>query len=260
MTRLLYALVVTAGWCCVDAMREQTSEGAFETELANHSGPTGKAAKAKPTCDDIYKALVNIPVNPSGCNPSHGGKEFCCDSWMNEFGRQLKSYNLAGDTASDVLKGAKLRMKLWKWLIRPKGDTKKNSHRSTMGYDHTYLANGNHDSPQWQHVGKDSHYFTVVNYCPKKYAIFDTIKPVGRDVSEDFNQSKDYEGEAVTYDKIAGPFRFAYSDTIDGEVKECGFNECVAKSCESKWINPTRLMANSAKSKKGSSCFLGIAF
>lgn len=262
MTKLLIALCAVAAFRSVDALRETADDVVFQVESTNQStevdalgGPRGgrnPAKPAKPTCEQIYDALVRIPVNPSGCNPSHGGKEFCCDSWMNEFGRELKSAN----NVDEILSQVKLKMMIWKWIIRPKGNKKKNSHHSAMHFDKQYLETGSHDQAKWEHVGKDSHYFTIVNYCPKKYAIFDTIMPVGRDVSSDF----DAKGEIVSTDKIAGPFKFAYSETINGQTKECAFKECVNRACRSDWIDPKTLMAHSAKSYRGAKCFLGIAY
>merc|ERR1712146_622772 len=98
---------------------------------------------------------------------------------------------------------------------------------------------------------------TIVNYCPGKYRIYDTIsKGRGRDVSSDFNE----EAMITSMDEISGPFSFKYSDTLDGEAKECAYQDCVVDTCRSKWIKLESLMASDAKSTKGARCFLGITF
>jgi len=160
---------------------------------------------------------------------------------MMEFNRELKAQR----RQNPILKGRKIRVMLWKWIIRKGKKIGQPTHKAMMMY------NGGQ-------IGIDSHYFTIVNYCPGKYAIFDTItKGPGRDVSSDFNSTTN---KIISKDKIVGPFTFKYSDTLRGKANECAFEDCVVDSCRSKWINPKTLKASDARSTKGSKCFLGIYF
>eukprot|EP00929_Paragymnodinium_shiwhaense_P034808 TRINITY_DN18899_c0_g1_i1.p1 TRINITY_DN18899_c0_g1~~TRINITY_DN18899_c0_g1_i1.p1 ORF type:complete len:144 (+),score=36.52 TRINITY_DN18899_c0_g1_i1:253-684(+) len=140
---------------------------------------------------------------------------------MMEFAREVK-----GQFRWDK----KFKIQMWKWAIRPDRDIRKQAHKAKLFSD------------KKGQIGLDTHYFTVVNYCPGRYRIFDTVDPAGRDISPEWIENKAL---------VAEGFSFEYSDTLEGEAKKCEYEDCVY-TCVSKWMSPGKIkQQNVPKCLKG---------
>merc|ERR1740121_953742 len=127
---------------------------------------------------------------------------------MMEFVREVKG-----------ILGTKIkRLQLWKWKVRPGKDSTQQAHHAAI----LHKRKGK--------IGKDTHYFTLIEYCDDKYMIFDTVTTNGRDVSADFRK-----GELVAMKKITEEYSFKYSSVLGKEPKKCRYDQCVVE-CISPWM------------------------
>merc|ERR1719284_1936413 len=182
-----------------------------ELEELNHTG------SCRATRKSIQRVSGGVKAAAEGCNMK--GSPFCCDSWMMTFNRKMKAN----------FPDADIKLQLWRWTIRPGRDRKNLAHEAKMLYRNPALKWGKYGK-----IGIDSHYFTVVEYCPGKYRIFDTVSdPQGREVSAAFLTDSSI---------LAEGFAYYYADEIGGEAKECKYGDCVVE-CTTEWLTPEELTA-----------------
>merc|ERR1719507_139913 len=173
-----------------------------------------------PSCKALGKRLSDLggKLKPYGCQQPG---VFCCDSWMMEFVREVKS-----EMMFDPVK-----VQMVKWTVRPGKDHKRQAHFSSILHKRAGK------------IGKDTHYFTVVQYCGDQYMVFDTVDKSGRKVSTDF---------LTDQGKLAKDFEFETSALLTEPPKTCTYNECV-RNCRSQWLAPTGI-----KQAMVPKCLIGI--
>merc|ERR1719375_1703026 len=126
----------------------------------------------------------------------------------------------------------KMKVQLWKWTMRPNKDKSEFAHKA----DIIHKRAGK--------IGHDTHYFTIVNYCPDRYYVFDTIDNAGRDVSADF-EDRWRSGNAKGRDLLKKDFTFKFDDDFADHTPpvEHPYEKCIIE-CKSDWLKPKDLKAN----------------
>merc|ERR1719230_37265 len=94
------------------SLQEDSVNSTSEVMLASSGGKASQWAPSEAQCDaikaelDYFGGSLRVP----GC----AKERFCCDSWMNEFNRELKAQVFT----NWKLQGHKIEVMLWKWIIR----------------------------------------------------------------------------------------------------------------------------------------------
>merc|ERR1712048_1033970 len=92
---------------CFDTRRMGSQRAiSFQEDSMNSTRPTDAQCDAIKAELDYIGGSLRVP----GC----AKERFCCDSWMNEFNREMK----AQTRISPLLQGRSIKVMLWKWIIR----------------------------------------------------------------------------------------------------------------------------------------------
>jgi len=193
-----------------------------------------KAASGQSESDKCAKNLkilqgIGGSVRAAGCNVP--GIQYCCDSWMMQFVRDVKAQFVR----------TSIKVQMWKWTMRPGKDKSRFAHKGAIVHDRRGK------------IGHDTHYFTVVNYCDGGYAVFDTVDNSGRDVSADFAETFK-SGNAKGRELLAQEFTFKYAEDFKGTKPPVAhpYEECVIE-CKSAWLTPRELTSTNVRQ-----CLTGI--
>mmetsp|Transcript_34731 Transcript_34731/g.97469 ORF Transcript_34731/g.97469 Transcript_34731/m.97469 type:complete len:224 (-) Transcript_34731:82-753(-) len=215
----LAALLLAALVPSLHAMRSTGAAAGVSEEAGNSTNPCTTMVKR------IKRVSNGVKAAAKGCQQRGG--PFCCDSWLMTFNKKMRAN----------FKNEDIKLQLWRWTIRPGRKRKNLAHEAKMLWK-------NPGTRKAGKIGIDSHYFTVVEYCPGKFRIFDTVSdPQGREVDAAFLGDSSVLGKN---------FEYYYADKLGGKPKQCAYGECVVE-CTTEWLKPEEL-SSSAIPK----CMFGI--